>query len=372
MGRFLVVLALLIGPSLAEAAPYFNTAEPVDATTLVADDFQHNGSGGTPGTWYVNDGDHSTSADKGWFGTIFNNPITPAGAIVCGAGVSPFGLCATTGGNKPSGGTKNSAQHRLKTSTCGTDGTQFCNVDEIYVRWYMKWDPGYIFGNEKDMTITNSDGDIAFITLLAHCDSGGTSTTASLNTPYNYGSFPGSANCQPQNVGNNITVQSGRWYFFELHVRAGSNAIIEMWVNDCGVAPANPNTACGAAPVLRSRYINGTLPGNSTGGPHIQTLWMETWTQDSSTGHQSQGTGPYRNLLMVKSTGPIGFAGAGTPPPTAFSLALASRAFALTGSTAVLTQIAGPTLIGFVHRASILVTVVALLILIRRRIHAHR
>ena len=43
-------------------------------------------------------------------------------------------------------GGRNMALRHFKTATCGTDGTQLCDVSELYVRWYAKWDAGYSFG----------------------------------------------------------------------------------------------------------------------------------------------------------------------------------------------------------------------------------
>jgi len=307
MTDFLLGNAVL-GWHLAWGGGYFNSSESgcdgSDPNVLMCEDFEHNGSGGTPGTWYVNDGDHATSADKGWFGTIYANPITPAGAIRCGTGVTPFGNCAGAGGTHQGQGGRNMAQHRLKTSTCGTNGFQFCDVDEIYVRWYAFWDAGYSFGAEKHMNVTNSDGDIAFVNVQLNCGAGGASSTASPSNQVIHGSGSDFDNCGRQNQGNNITLQSGRWYFFELHVRAGTSGLIEMWINDCGVN----GVSCGALPTLRSR-LTGTLPGNANGA-HIQTIWLENWANPAST-----GTGPLWDQIKVSRVGPIGFVGATTSPP---------------------------------------------------------
>src|SRR3989344_5770733 len=76
-------------------AVYLNSAEPgcdgTDSNVLLCDDFED-------GDWYVTDGDNMVAANDGWFGTIYANPITPAGAIFFGIGVNPFGGCAANGG----------------------------------------------------------------------------------------------------------------------------------------------------------------------------------------------------------------------------------------------------------------------------------
>jgi hypothetical protein len=295
----LLVVALAVGllaiGSPATAGPYFNSSEPgcngSDPNVLMCDDFES-------GVWYSTDGDHQIPENKGWGGTIYANPITPPGAVRCGPGVTPFGNCAADGGMHSGQGGRNMAQHRLKVGSCGTTGGELCGVDEIYVRVYQKWDAGYSFGAEKNITITNSDGDIAFANIALNCATGSASSTAYLGINTIYGSINEPGNCGPQNQGNNITIQSGRWYFFEFHVRAGSNALIELWVNDCGV----DGKSCGSAPILRTR-LTGTLPGNSNGS-QIETLWLENWANPASSGN-----GPLRDQLKVTKAGPIGFAG---------------------------------------------------------------
>jgi hypothetical protein len=97
-----------------------------------------------------------------------------------------------------------------------------------------------------------------------------------------------------------------------MHVRAGSNGLIELWVNDCGTA----GTSCGSSPTLRTR-LTGNFPGNSVSN-QIQTVWLENWANPPSS-----GTGPLWDQIKVTRVGPIGFAGASgggtadaTPPAT--------------------------------------------------------
>jgi hypothetical protein len=284
--------------------PYFNSTESgcgTDSNVMLCDDFED-------GIWYMTDGDHMVPENDGWFGNIYANPITPANAIRCGTGTTPFGNCAADGGLHLGVGGRNMAQHRLKTSTCGSTGVEYCNVNELYVRWYAKWDPGYLFAGEKHMVVTNSDGDIAFAQIDLNCATSGPLPTVGVNIGVNYGTVNEPGNCGPQNQGNNITIQSGRWYFFEFHVRAGSNALMELWINDCGTT----GTACGSAPILRTR-LTGSLPGNANGS-QIQTLWLENWANSPAGG--SVGNGPLWDQIKASRVGPIGFSGStGTTPP---------------------------------------------------------
>jgi hypothetical protein len=189
------------------------------------------------------------------------------------------------------------ALHHFKTPTCGSSGAEYCDVREVYVRWYAKWQPGYMFGAEKHMNITNSDGDIAFANVQLNCGTGSANSTA---TPY-IQIIHGANVCQAPNI-SSITLQSGRWYFFEMHLIAdATNGTVELWINDCGTA----GTSCGSSPILRTRMTGVDLPGNANGS-QIQTVWLENWSNPSSS-----GTGAYWDQLKVATRGPIGFMGGG-------------------------------------------------------------
>jgi hypothetical protein len=301
-------LGLLLAPGVpvALAGPYYNSTEPgcngSDPNVLMCDGFES-------GKWYATDCDTSggmtNASNNGWCGSIFANPITPAGAVLCGPGVTPFGACAANGGAHSGQGGRNMALHHLKAATCGSTGTELCGVGEVYVRWYAKWLAPYSFGAEKHMNITNSDGDIAFANVQLNCGTGGASSTA---TPY-IQVLHGMNICQPPNV-SDITIQPDHWYFFEMHVRAGSSGLIELWINDCGTG----GTSCGTAPILRTR-LTGSLPGNANGS-QIETIWLENWANPPSA-----GIGPLWDQLKVSRVGPIGLSGSTgsadrTPPAT--------------------------------------------------------
>lgn len=298
-----IFFTIFISGSLS-AHPYYNSLEPIcnsgDANILMCEDFED-------GVWYGEDCDTANRnggigpRTKGWCGSIYSNPITPANAASCGSGVTPFGNCAGNGGNLTSPGGGNMAQHRFKVGNCGVNGSEYCGVNEVYVRWYAKWAPGFMFGAQKHMNITNSDGDIAFANVQLNCGAGAASSTA---TPY-IQIIHGEDFCQSPNV-SGISLQSGRWYFFEMHVVANAtNGLVELWVNDCGTT----GTDCGATPVLRTRRTGIKLPGNSNGNL-IETIWLENWSNPASI-----GTGPYWDQIVVSRQGPIGFSKSTTTPP---------------------------------------------------------
>jgi hypothetical protein len=165
----------------------------------------------------------------------------------------------------------------------------------VYIRWYAKWQSGYLFGAEKHMNVTNSFQDIAFANVQLNCGYGGQSPTADPYIQVIYGEDV----CQGPNI-SPITIQSGRWYFFEIHVRAGAGTggLVELWINDCGVG----GDSCGVSPTLRTRMTGLNLPGNSHGSM-IETIWMENWANPASS-----GTGPLWDQVKVSRVGPIGFA----------------------------------------------------------------
>jgi hypothetical protein len=272
----------------------------------MCEDFESVGGSGS-GHWYSEDCDIANrnggigARTKGWCGTIYSNPITPAGAELCGSGVTPFGNCAANGGTQAGIGGTNTALHHFKTATCGSTGSELCGVPEMYVRWYAKWAPGYMFGAEKHLNVTNSDGDIAFANVQLNCGAGAAASSASPSIQIIHGTDI----CQSPNQTGGITIQSGRWYFFEMHIVASaSNGTVELWINDCGTA----GTSCGAAPILRTRLTGISLPGNSNGS-QIETIWLENWANPASS-----GTGPYWDQIKVSRVGPIGFSGAAPAP----------------------------------------------------------
>lgn len=186
------------------------------------------------------------------------------------------------------------ALRHFKTPSCGSTGAELCGVQELYIRWYAYWSSGYSFGAEKHMTITNSDADIAFANVQLNCGAGAASDSA---TPY-VQIIHGTDICQSPNV-NNISIQSGHWYFFEMHLLAhATNGTVELWINDCGPS----GTTCGPMPLLRTQRTGIALPGNSNGN-QIETIWLENWANPASV-----GTGPYWDQLKVSTKGPIGFA----------------------------------------------------------------
>src|SRR5262245_12831257 len=216
----LVAFAMLGGfvaaGQAAAAAPYFNSSEPgcdgSDPNVLFCDDFES-------GVWYDRNCGQTgipTASNplpwpsaKGWCGTIYNDAGMAAGTARC-SGVGVLSGCAATTGLVTGGNTTgNMADHAL---------LNFQGVNEIWVRFYTKPLAGYQFGAEKMLTFNDGnpgDAGIRYGNLSWNCAQGGASSTGNITM-----GFPVPMDvCQGQNVGNDITIQSGAWYFYEVHYK---------------------------------------------------------------------------------------------------------------------------------------------------------
>jgi hypothetical protein len=106
--------------------------------------------------------------------------------------------------------------------------------------------------------------------------------------------------CQGQNLGNGIPIQSGNWYFYEVHYKlsspGGSNGVFELWVDNCG----STGTSCPATPTLRLRRTD-VRNGRASTSELIRVLWFEAWANPNSSGER------YWDQIKVSKVGPIGF-----------------------------------------------------------------
>lgn len=283
------LLSLLSGTATVTvvAAPpanmYFNSAENgcgTDANVLLCDDFED-------GDWYGVDYDQAVRSGgllqaDGWGGTIYANPIAPAGAAVCGgAGVNGTNCAGTHGTLSGSQGGRNMAEHELSQ-----------RVTEVYARYYTKALAGYRFGAEKVLTfnITNGGG-IKWGNLHFNCGSGGGATVGNLQyqpTP------PETRTCQ-----SIMNVQPDRWYYIEVHLKLNtpgqSDGVLQVWGDDCGVA----GTSCPATPTPRLNITNWRFNRGSS-SELIGSLWWENWANPGSSGTR------LIDQIKVSRVGPIG------------------------------------------------------------------
>jgi hypothetical protein len=264
---------------------YFNSAEAgcgTDSSVLLCDDFED-------GDWYTKDCDQANASGgllqtDGWCGTIYANPITPAGAAVCG-GVGVGGTnCAATHGMRNGGqGGRNKAEHELSQS-----------VTELYARFYTKPSAGYLFGTEKVLAFNMENGDgIKWGNLHFNCGAGSASPSGDLQFQ---GTPPETRGCQTA-----LEFQGNRWYFVEVHIKLSSpgaapDGTLEIWVNDCGTS----GTGCTGTPTRRLSITNWRYARNSA-SELLGSLWWEDWGNPASTGDR------LIDQIKVSKVGPIGF-----------------------------------------------------------------
>jgi len=327
---------------------YFNSAElgcsGSDSNVLFCDDFEHKANGTTPGNWYGVNADVANASggvltqSKGWAGTIYADPITPAGAVDCSPGITPFGSCAATSGVLSGGvGGRNMADHGF------AGGVE---VQELYVRWYykpsatMRWAGQKVLDGNRACGPGGGCGGIFWWGFGYNIGAGDPASTSAgiafaIGTQNPVGSkicSPGSGNpevCYPNQGASIDGPVRGHWNFYELHIRlntpGSTNGLVEMWLNDCGVN----GTTCGGAPILIMRHTSVDF-GKTSGNGGMGTLWFENWSNSGDSdpvtpGNQCGGFEPscgsvgqeWYDQIKVSRVGPIGFSGTGVPGPTA-------------------------------------------------------
>ena len=105
--------------------------------------------------------------------------------------------------------------------------------------------------------------------------------------------------CAGLNMGNDLTIQSGNWYYYEVHYKLSdpgqANGVFELWLDNCGAS----GTSCPATPTLRMRRTDVRNDRTST-NQLIRTLWFEAWSNPSSRGERLW------DQIKVSKGGPIG------------------------------------------------------------------
>ncbi len=309
-------IGILVATDQAAAAGgYFNSSEPgcdgSNPNILLCDDFEHNANGSMPGAWYSLDCDQANAAgginqfSKGWCGSIYANPITPPGAVDCSSGVTPFGSCAATSGFLTGAvGDRNAAMHSFPNNQ---------EVQNIYFRYYRKNSTGFSYSGQKVLTFNRccNTGGIFWGGLGFNIGQGSASTAApAIGITNNL--LGATQQIFGQNLGNDIAMTSGNWFYFEVHIKlntpGNADGIFEMWINNCGSA----GNACGASPVLRARYTNVNWGKTATNGG-IGSIWTENWANNAD-GVGSNGTEWYDNV-KISVVGPIGLVGGSSSTP---------------------------------------------------------
>ena len=277
--------------SLSYTPGYIRTYEPVDANTLVADDFSR-------GSWYAKNFDDATGSGSlydlpqmGWGGTIYNNPITPAGAIVGGfVGLHGREFAATSGQySTPSPDSQgNMADHGF---------LSLQSVDECYFRVYFQPQANYVGGHEKMFDFMWQGVGSAVLAALGNNLFGSDQFNF---IPYNFqdggrGSIgPTDPSWMPANLAPDVTFVKTHWHYLEMRIvlnTPGSfDGIYEFWMDDCGVdGTSGPST-----PTKRGSYTD--VKFRSSSSEHLNGIWIETWGNAGSTGEMR-----YANVIVSKA-----------------------------------------------------------------------
>ena len=281
-------------PVIASADIYFNSSEPgcngSDPNVLWCDDFER-------GYWAKTMADPNVT-NAGWNMT----PFPPAGSWHDSAGTN-FGRCggqgvAGTNCAVTSGFHPNAIGQAPAMGDHSFNGTQ--SVDDIYMRHYRKFLPGFQFGAEKIWTVNPCCAGIGGI-KFANNSLGAVASVGSQASPVT------TVAAEDANRSWNYTVTSGNWYYIEEHIKLNTpgvaNGVLEIWADNCG---AN-GLGCTGTPTLRVQYTNvmWRLAGDNT---QIGSIWLENWSNIPSIGEE------YYDQIKVSKVGPIGFMPMGTPP----------------------------------------------------------
>lgn len=285
----------------ATSAPrhmYFNSLEPgagsvgTNPNYLMTDDFSR-------GDWYLVDYDTASATGgflqvAGWGGNIYENPITPPGAIV-GGGVGLHGrpYAASSGYMDGTPGGRNMAEHGFVGGT---------SVDEAYFRIYFQCQPGYVGGHEKQFDFTRGFGTGQLVALSYIQGSNVVNYISYLHQDDGVLSQPGNGWMTANQAPAVSPIVNGHWYFLEMHVRLNTpgtyNGLFEMWMDDCGTTGRTGP----ATPTLRTRYTDVLYRSAGESAVHLGGIWIENWANPGSTGIE------YYANIIVSRTGPIGFA----------------------------------------------------------------
>jgi hypothetical protein len=334
--RFVIVMSLVFAvfanlafPFPAVADPYFNSSEPgcnpssPNPNYVLCDDFDQ-------GKWAATCNEPNSPNNNGWLlcnSTWQRTPPPPA--VTCaGAGAGGTNCAATSTLLGGDGGNAQLGMHGFYPNNAV--------YDELYIRFYLKMSAGYQFNNnQKFISFIRSayQGGIdlggAFTRRLSelYMAAGWDCDDNNYRNPQN----PAGSWCYlAQNQGNKLTLQPGRWYYVEFHVKNNTynvrDGIARVWADDCGV----DGRGCTGAPTLRSKYTNvgwrgqgaGSPPSPSPSGaawgtpttPLMGSMWFDIWGNPSDVGTI------LIDQLIVSRAGPVGPMGAAPvaqkPPPS--------------------------------------------------------
>jgi len=283
-----VVLLFIGGMTLLDARPssahqYFNSSEPgcdgSNPDILWCDDFED-------GSWFVTVTDKNNPLNDGWnagpFGTA--DPQGKNFGRCGGAGAAGTNCAVTSGSHNGIGQAPAMADH---------DFNGLVSVDEVYMRYYRKALPGFVWGGQKMWSVNPCCAGIGGIKFANNFVWGG-ATVGMLVTVY-----AEDAN-RSQNV-SSIAFQPGRWYYIEEHIKLNTpgvaNGVLEIWIDDCG---AN-GLGCTGSGTLRASHTNVRWR-NAGDFSQMGSIWLENWANPASVGEEY-----YDQIVVSKARiGPMG------------------------------------------------------------------
>lgn len=312
-----VVLALVYWDGTAEADPYLNcgTTEPTrnaNSNTLMCDDFEVSGVANSPnGMWYGEDCDTANrnggvaTRTKGWCGTIYANPITPAGAAICGAKGYGGTACSADSGFHASIGGVNMATHQFLGNV---------TVTEAYLRLYWQPQLDYNGGHEKMFEFATGNGGNVVISCYNYFGSEIVQCIPFVHQDGGRADKPGLPSWLDNNLASPVPIIPGHWFFVEMHfiMNTASNfdGVFDLWMDDCGPT----GNACPSSPTQRMHYNNllYTTAAEKASFP-VGAIWLENWANAATSGTE------FYDQVVVSRVGPIGFMGSSSggsnPPP---------------------------------------------------------
>lgn len=297
------------------SAPTESGGDGSDPAVLTAEDFGPCGSATglhashprvTGGSWYHVHADLAEYVDVGASnftcghgGSIFAEPITPAGAVRQLSAIGETANFNTSGWVGTGGVTTANAEGGRNYAWRNWSRA----VNEVYIRYYTKPRTGYLFGNEKVISI-NRLGDNGGIWWGNHGFNLNAEFAETSGVPMFATSYEGALSVvRFQNLGVNLSVVAGNWYFFEWRFKQNTtgqaNGIVEMWSENLGPNGDHP----GGSPTKRMSHTNvnygfGTPEYGSAG---IGNWLPENWGNPSSGGERLWAD------MVAKDSGPIGF-----------------------------------------------------------------
>ena len=105
-----------------------------------------------------------------------------------------------------------------------------------------------------------------------------------------------------------ITLQSGRWYMFEVYIKLNSSGttadgILKIWIDDCGTDGLTHGETQTLLYNRSNVAFNRNQSGCNTTPCKIDVLWMENWANPVSSGRDF-----WDYVYVRKGANPIGWA----------------------------------------------------------------